>query len=1185
MKQIDNICLEALGLKDTQEINVNVNGELMKNMQKASSITPSQDIDIVQDSQGNALIFSIGEDKHLNLALPTNGSATGYKTLNLTQSIADIESVQHFDIIQNQKGQISLVFAYQEKEKHNTLIKAAYAISNDLSKVNWETLKSFASTIEGIDEHFISEKIILGASDTGRPLTIIAGSIQEQESYYLINNHKVTQLELPENVHKDNLIDLKIGYAFGQKAFYFLYNIGESQTLEATTLPDAFQGSETYNYSPHYKNVPADLKFNCVAPVVTSNHPNPFNMSSDIFVGTDQGIQVFPGGYVNQLETITDQVKDVHQLVVKQDEDSVVIWAVASPNQLYYIYGQKAPDHKGGNQSQAITWNDPILFASDVLHIAPIRSFTKKTNDLYVVSQAKEIVHHWQDPDTTVWSKRTIKIKDEEYLLNQNTYTTHINFGDDQGTILRNQTIRLTSSIWVYAQVNGKTYSLDKDNPAMIPIDAMGNVTIVNMASDISSPVYHVESGFFSETINIYPNGHILKGLQDIKSGDDLRNAQTQDGKPVLTQQLNDNTANGIAQNMGHISNTAAKLTEGSFDNGNVFVSISHNSKKHTGKLDASHLPNGFVGGMALKSGQWHPIQHTAGTMLAGGSFLHHVKTFAGDALHWVGHEFESGIEDATKGIIKLQDGVSWALHKVGDVLHLVLTLQDKILSIALNTFLVAFKALNWVLKLVGIDLTVILKWLGHLFGWDAIWKTHKVIARVTTNAADTVVKHAEKYTDNITSFLETQLDHILPHFMAIDAGEHGKTPVKHHHSPSFLHSSAGNWIFHHILHTGFLSGGHSSSTEGGDFFSLFAKEIIEPALLSIIHDVEQDIKDVARLLDGNIESVIDLLKTLLDPVKKIALGAVKFIGKFVEAIQPLFHQEIKIPFLSTFYKFVTTLLGDEEDLNFINGLALIIAIPANIVSRASGTGKLFDHSTYGLDAPDFFEGLLTQAPTGTFLSAGSDSNSFLYTKYCGGIAGIVGAIDSVIDLMWVLSEGEEDDGSSEGLIGGAVAAPIHPLDILQAVLKVFKYGLSVPLKLDNMRTATHNLKITAYILALVKDLVVTVSVLLRKRYPDKVLSEKGQQWTSGIINTLALILLVAGDVIRNQDTGEIAESLSADLLSTGGGLVSNFSAVGDAEEGEIIGTGFSILGAGLGSLWAFLSHDKKPHYTINPGG
>src|SRR5581483_10096499 len=106
---------------------------------------------------------------------------------------------------------------------------------------------------------------------------------------------------------------------------------------------------------------------------------------------------------------------------------------------------------------------------------------------------------------------------------------------------------KITSSEWVYATVNGLVYSIDKDNPAEIQTDIMGNVTIITMATDVSVPIFHVEADFFDKTLNIYPNGKVEKGLKSVKTGDDLKNARTQDGQPVLSQSYDPATLDGVA--------------------------------------------------------------------------------------------------------------------------------------------------------------------------------------------------------------------------------------------------------------------------------------------------------------------------------------------------------------------------------------------------------------------------------------------------------------------------------------------------------------------------------------------------------------------------------------------------------------------------------------------------------------
>lgn len=88
------------------------------------------------------------------------------------------------------------------------------------------------------------------------------------------------------------------------------------------------------------------------------------------------------------------------------------------------------------------------------------------------------------------------------------------------------------------------------------------------------------------------------------------------------------------------------------------------------------------------------------------GSVWDDVIDIARDVWHSITHFFDQTFAYIKDGLVYLKEGVSFVINKIEEGLEFVLTLADKVLRIALKTVLLVCKAINWVLKLVGIDLT-----------------------------------------------------------------------------------------------------------------------------------------------------------------------------------------------------------------------------------------------------------------------------------------------------------------------------------------------------------------------------------------------------------------------------------------------------------------------------------------------
>ena len=209
--------------------------------------------------------------------------------------------------------------------------------------------------------------------------------------------------------------------------------------------------------------------------------------------------------------------------------------------------------------------------------------------------------------------------------------------------------------------------------------------------------------------------------MKSVTNGQSLQTAKAQDGTSVLKPGVTDDVVNAVAANLSALRDATAAQYPPAL-NGNTFVviekpaatgnSLAATSLKHslTAAMPTHHLPDDFAIGMKLENGTW--IQHSpqsAKIQLATAAQTaiswDDVSDIAGDVWHHLqqlGDEIITGLKDTR---VFLEDGISFVISKAGDVLQFVLTIGEKVLEITLKTFVLVFKALSWVLSLVGIDL------------------------------------------------------------------------------------------------------------------------------------------------------------------------------------------------------------------------------------------------------------------------------------------------------------------------------------------------------------------------------------------------------------------------------------------------------------------------------------------------
>jgi len=85
-------------------------------------------------------------------------------------------------------------------------------------------------------------------------------------------------MSFPENLNLDQhtLINLEIGYNFGQRANYFLYEIRDTKSLVTITIANENSGSLVYDYSARNQKLPAgmqNLSYNNIATTTARSGP------------------------------------------------------------------------------------------------------------------------------------------------------------------------------------------------------------------------------------------------------------------------------------------------------------------------------------------------------------------------------------------------------------------------------------------------------------------------------------------------------------------------------------------------------------------------------------------------------------------------------------------------------------------------------------------------------------------------------------------------------------------------------------------------------------------------------------------------------------------------------------------------------------------------------------------------
>lgn len=952
---VDILELSATNTEDKGKVTLHAASELMRHQQAASPIDPTDNLVLIQDGQSRPMAFTIGTDQRFRLVRSDPAVRGGWQVVELMKGIGDFDRAVTFDVTQDRAGRISVALALCPKGSDIPRIFTAFLLPPDAMNKPLEELAALFSPVTGLEDTFGTERVRLGLSDDDKaPMVVVTGTIGDQYLCRLVDplDNTARPFDFPETVAKlegkgrqEAILGISPGHALGQRGVFFLYRIGEGLTLECTTLPDAGMDTMYYDYSPGNQGLPEsfrNLNYTCIA-LLTGSRTMADTLSSDIYVGTKTGIYLFRDAQVKNIVKVTDQVGEVDELNVVEDAENIAIWARCGQNRLYYISGRKG---------ETYTWNAPLLFKTDAFHIAPMRSRARMANEVFVVNQDRSLTHFWQDPASTLWRRRTLRLPDQPNLVVAPAFMTHIHLENGDGNPISDQVLRVKSSTWSYVEANGLIYCLDPDHETEIPIDMEGNVTLIEPATGMAPPIYTVRSACFAGGIHIHSNGRMEEMLRAIRGGEDLKAATTQDGRPILDKHYDDATLNGVAANIQKLTERAGTLRKGQAVAGQLFVTIELGKGAPGPKpavLSATVVP--AVGGVAVANAD--PV-----TMVAG------------DVLHLMEEVVDGVVQTVSEGVTVLAEGVSFVLEKAEEGLRLVLNLADKVITVVLDTIEMVFKTLGWILKQIVEAIEKLIAWLGFIFNWDDIWKTHKVMAAVTENFLSFVAQKAdmglEELKDVADGFFDMVRDEIknvvIPEeFRGVVPGRQA-APAQGGPPPATMSAPAVRHTFYQIRHGGMLAGG--SPTTHADPITTFIDQVVMPVGREIIDRLGDNLDNlIAVLTKGTVEDIFKLAGSMIDlviePLKKLVRGFLNVLQSIIQCLKDLICSPLDIPLLSALYKFVTGLLKEEEELTVVNATTLMLAIPTTILYKISTNEAPFGDGCGGMDQPDLFERLL----------------------------------------------------------------------------------------------------------------------------------------------------------------------------------------------------------------------------------
>jgi len=1030
----------------------------MKSYASGRTVYSEGSIAAVQDSAGDPIIFSIGSDRRHYAIMREAGGKTGWRQIDLTASLGS-RKAQAFGVSQDRSGEIYLAVALEKAEdpKYSELYITP-ALSNDPSRTDWGNLGSrwiyrpYASGLVTI------KQVLMGTNDDkkGSPEIIVATEEMDRgvQHYRINSNPKAGDwfwetYPLPENATE--IVEMALGNHRLGRGVYTLFRRVDGLALEFTTFKDPVYKT-TYNVNME------------VPPNATSLSVVPDDRGfSDLYVGGD-GLYVFraraqksPARY----ETIigAKDAKGISDIIARRDGERISLWLIRG-ERLLYLSG------KVGDQPN---WTPVIPLRAGVGLMAPLRNWQKMANEITVVGLDNSLSYLWQDPDTSLWKESDIPLYDTKELLTFNCYITHVSLTYPDGRPVIDQPVSVTASEWTHAEVNGSNHTLDPYTPVEVRTDVQGNVTIINKVSSISTPRFYLSAELLEGEVEANPASKVEDGLKSIKSGEDLMNARTSDGSPLLDKSIGREKADAAAGAIQQLTTLSDSLPRGGAGSrARLRLKSSQRGQGgpreiHECVADFRSKPTAYSWGMSFSedavtyhSPEAFRMMRAQAPGVDAGVVGAPMLRGWGDAISvWIGdiiEALEKGLEKAFKFVVNVFESAA----------EFIIDLGTRVVKFVVETAEQVFRVINWLLKeTLGIDLEKVIEWLGFIFNWGDMVKTHDVFVNVANQFmkyGSVKIGEAEKRVSSFFEDMKRQARKLGP----IQDGDKGlkseqdrlteERSPKARDAAGFVNTPSGNWANYQMLHGGVLEGMSGSSISSPfsgaiEGFTAFYNDVLQPTMTSIGDTLETLAGDIARAFEDGSLTANDIIRQLgadvvvglIDAFQKIAVGMMKLMRDLLDSITRMLSKEIHIPFLSALYERVVG-----RPLSILSGFSLLVAIPSTVLYKIISGHAPFEGGAERLDTAGYDEiiQMLHGGPLMRASEAGREAASrgegllratvstaaAIYSHVGGAVFGIIGIISTVIGLLDIGTEGKTVPPSVKivlGVIGLAASFPV----------------------------------------------------------------------------------------------------------------------------------------------------------------
>ncbi|KAL4994916.1 hypothetical protein BDV10DRAFT_188550 [Aspergillus recurvatus] len=887
--------------------------ELMKNQKYASVMDPARQFDVLQNPDGTSLFFSIGPDDVLYATRETTASQTGWVKYDISSVLAGKFGQQRgvvtqFAVTQSPKSTTSVDLAVVTRLNGSDSLYLCLDVPNTpetwKNSPSWEyaqfDAQGRAPPLGNIADVYLMNIPGVGALCFADVIRDPADDNKVIDRYYIDmkSSPKWTFHPLPDDISAGSVFS-----CLGKRpqdpvgGIYTFGFIGSKQDLiytPAATKDRPFPESIHLQIPPYTTSIASmlDSSGNTFLFYVSDAYPAIFVFTPD---------QQYNGACA-ELAAISQFIIDTGILYSTQSLTATsvgartVLWGLNYLSELYSLW---CPS---GSETNQDAWSNPVPICYDVFQFAHYLNANQGAANsiLFAQTSDSQLTQLTQDPNTSIWAERKVLLPGDDVnsVVEFNSYTSHTQVVDVNGIGVPNYPVYLTSSSRVSVNVNDVYMILPPGETVQTSSNQSGFVTIIEETQTLSGAVINVTVNVNGQDIveTIDPHANACQRLSTIDSVDGLYAATVTD-------------FNGVTKPL--VPRSSVPLDQIAFAADEFKTLLDMKSRlpvNGTAKAQPLSMPGGHMRGGSASAGRFNWI-----------------KLLWGDLVRW----FKKAWNTVRRAYSQIIDGV-W---------HFVVDVGEYIYSAAIETVAAVVGAAEYVFNQVAVAYDDIVKYLGFVFNWNDIKRTHLVIKNILRLSAQQVVNAIPEIEGDIKKEFATIQEKVDQWSSLPDSGQTiGQQEATQSSIPA-KNSPQANWALHHA--TSNLQNAQSEhdpkvqitkELENAltELFNLISME--EGDIVSMVKSLVEVVKDFASLSAKQLFERVAAIITdfVLNTAENCMLTLLDLTKLFADTLIAVLEAPLNIPILSPIYK---TISGDQ--LSFLDLACLLAAIPTTVIYKA----------------------------------------------------------------------------------------------------------------------------------------------------------------------------------------------------------------------------------------------------------